>query len=151
MVKSSIIPPPIWLSITSILIVVGSAIGSEWHYQNAESAMEDLPAIHLSLDAPEILTETKHISRQVAAQLHYEDAQSIQWQDRFRLRPGPYGMDMIIDPSAEYWQVFECSWKSSGACTTAPSTHTPESCLPLTGLVQISPPRGAPPAMTWRT
>ena len=67
--------------------------------------MEDLPAIHLSLDAPEILTETKHISRQVAAQLHYEDAQSIQWQDRFRLRPGPYGMDMIIDPSAEYWQV----------------------------------------------
>ena len=139
--------PPIWLSITSILIVVGSAIGSEWHYQNAESAMEDLPAIHLSLDAPEILTETKHISRQVAAQLHYEDAQSIQWQDRFRLRPGPYGMDMIIDPNAEYWQAFECSWKSGGACTAVLSTHTPESCLPLTGLVQISPLRGAPPTM----
>jgi exosortase/archaeosortase family protein len=139
--------PPIWLSITSILIVVGSAIGSEWHYRNTEAAMESLPNLSLSLDDPEILTERKLISRQVKAQLHYEDAQSIQWQDRFRLRPGPYGLDMTIDPSTEYWQAFECNWESGGACTAVLSTHTPESCLPLTGLVQISPSRGDSPTM----
>jgi exosortase len=139
--------PPIWLSISSILIAVGSAIGSEWHYQNTEAAMEDLPRLALSLDDPEIFTEENSISRQVAAQLHYEEAQSIQWQDRFRLRLGPYGSDMTINPNAEYWQAFECSWKRGGACTAVLSTHTPESCLPLTGLVQISPQRGAPPTM----
>ena len=139
--------PPIWLSITSILIVIGAAIGSELHYRNTESAMEDLPRLALSLDDPEIFTEENSISRQVAAQLHYEDAQSIQWQDRFRLRPGPYGLNMIIDPNAEYWQAFECNWESGGACTAVLSTHTPESCLPLTGLVQISPSRGTAPTM----
>ena len=139
--------PPIWLSVTCILIVVGSAIGSELHYRNTESAMEDLPRLALSLDDPEIFTEENSISRQVAAQLHYEDAQSIQWQDRFRLRPGPYGLNMIIDPNAEYWQAFECNWESGGACTAVLSTHTPESCLPLTGLVQISPSRGTAPTM----
>ena len=140
--------PPILLSITSILIVVGSAIGSEWHYRNTETAMESLPHLSLRLDDPAIFTERKLISRQVAAQLHYEDAQSIQWQDRFRLRPGPYGLDMAIDPNAEYWQAFQCNWESGGACTAVLSTHTPESCLPLTGLVQISPQRNASPTMT---
>lgn len=139
--------PPIWLSTTSIFIVIGSALGSEWHYQNAETDMQDLPELELSLDDLEILTETRRISRQVAAQLHYEEAQSIQWQDRYRLRPGPYGTEMVIDPTAEYWQAFHCNWVSGGACTAVLSTHTPESCLPLTGLVQISPKRGEPPRL----
>ena len=39
------------------------------------------------------------------------------------------------------------AWDSGGACTAVLSTHTPESCLPLTGLVQINPPRGSPPSM----
>ena len=69
--------PPIWLSIASILIFAGSVIGSEWHYRSTEKAMESLPHLSLSLDDPAIFTERKLISRQVAAQLHYEDAQSI--------------------------------------------------------------------------
>ena len=137
--------PPIWLSIASILIFAGSVIGSEWHFRSTEKAMESLPHLSLSLDDPEILTEEQLISRQVAAQLHFDSAQSIQWQDRFRLRPGPYGIGMKIDPNGEYWQAFECNWKSGGACTAILSTHSPESCLPLTGLVQISPARNAPP------
>ena len=43
--------------------------------------MQDLPDLHLKLDDPEIHIEEQSISRQVAAQLHYEDARSIQWQD----------------------------------------------------------------------
>jgi exosortase len=139
--------PAIWLSTTSILLVLGSALGSEWHYQNAEKNMKDLPHLELSLDDPEILTETKRISRQVAAQLHYEDAESVQWQDRYRLRPGPYGVEMVIDPTAEYWQAFHCNWVSGGACTAVLSTHSPETCLPLTGLYQISPKRGENPLL----
>ena len=137
--------PPISLGIVSILIFAGSVIGSEWHYRSTEKGMESLPHLSLSLNDPEILTEEQLISRQVAAQLHFDSAQSIQWQDRFRLRPGPYGIGMKIDTNGEYWQAFECNWKSGGACTAILSTHSPESCLPLTGLVQISPARNAPP------
>jgi len=107
--------------------------------------MEDLPALRLSLKDPEIHIEEQVISKQVAAQLHFEDAQSIQWQDRFRLRLSPFGF--VLNPESEYWQAFECTWDSGGACTAVLSTHTPESCLPLTGLVQINPPHGSPPTM----
>ena len=54
---------------------------------------------------------------------------------------------MIVDTNAEYWQAFQCNWESGGACTAVLSTHTPESCLTLTGLVQISPSRGDSPDM----
>ena len=107
--------------------------------------MKDLPTLGLSLKDPELHIEEQPISRQVAAQLHYEEAQSIQWQDRFRLRPSPFGF--VLNPESEYWQAFECNWESGGACTAVLSTHTPESCLPLTGLVQINPQRGSPPNM----
>lgn len=138
--------PPLYLSIPTILIFIGTAIGSELHYRNTESSMEALPTLDLSLEDPEIFTEKNIISQQVAAQLHYKDARSVQWQDRFRLRVGPFGTE-IINHNAEYWQAFECNWESGGACTAVLSTHSPESCLPLTGLVQVSPQRGQPPSM----
>jgi exosortase len=140
--------PPLPFSIVSIIFVTGTACFSEFHYRNTESQMKDLPTLQLSLADPEIHTEEHTISRQVAAQLHYEDAQSIQWQDRFRLKPSPFGDGFVLNPESEYWQAFECNWESGGACTAVLSTHTPESCLPLTGLVQINPPRGSPPTMT---
>ncbi len=137
--------PPLPFSIGSILLVMGTVFFTEFHYRKTESKMQDLPSLHLKLDDPEIHIEEQSISRQVAAQLHYEDARSIQWQDRFRLRPSPFGF--VLNPESEYWQAFECNWDSGGACTAVLSTHTPESCLPLTGLVQINPPRGSPPSM----
>ena len=138
--------PPLYLSIPTILIFVGTAVGSELHYRNTESAMETLPTLELSLEDPEIFTEKNIISQQVAAQLHYKDARSVQWQDRFRLRVGPFGTE-VLNHNAEHWQAFECNWESGGACTAVLSTHSPESCLPLTGLVQIKPPRGSAPLM----
>ncbi len=137
--------PPLPFSILSILLVSGTVCFTEIHYRKTESEMKDLPILRLALEGPEIHIEEQSISRQVAAQLHYEDAQSIQWQDRFRLRPSPFGL--VLNPESEYWQAFECNWESGGACTAVLSTHTPESCLPLTGLVQINPPRGSPPSM----
>lgn len=141
--KSSL---PLPLSISSILLLTATILISELHYRNTESQMKDLPTLRLALEGPEIHIEEQSISRQVAAQLHYEDAQSIQWQDRFRLRLSPFGF--VLNPESEYWQAFECTWESGGACTAVLSTHTPESCLPLTGLVQINPTRGSPPTMT---
>jgi exosortase len=138
--------PPLPFSIISILLVTGTVCFSEFHYRNTESQMKDLPTLRLALEGPEIHIEEQSISRQVAAQLHYEDAQSVQWQDRFRLRLSPFGF--VLNPESEYWQAFECTWDSGGACTAVLSTHTPESCLPLTGLVQINPTRGSPPIMT---
>ena len=137
--------PPLPFSILSILLVSGTVCFTEIHYRKTESEMKDLPILRLALEGPEIHIEEQSISRQVAAQLHYEDAQSIQWQDRFRLRPSPFGL--VLNPESEYWQAFECNWESGGACTAVLSTHTPESCLPLTGLVQINPTRGSPPTM----
>ena len=137
--------PPLFLSITNIILLSATIFFSEFHYRNTESNMKDLPTLALSLKDPGIHIEEQVISRQVAAQLHYEDAQSIKWQDRFRLRSSPFGL--VLNPESEYWQAFECNWDSGGACTAVLSTHTPESCLPLAGLVQINPPRGSPPKM----
>lgn len=137
---------PLSLSFITIIIIVGTVIGTEWHYRNTESSMETLPTLTFSIDENEIFSEEQLISSQVAAQLHYETARSIRWQDRFRLRSSPLGF--VINPESEYWQAFECNWNSGGACTAVLSTHTPESCLPLTGLVQINPPRSSPPKMT---
>jgi hypothetical protein len=54
---------------------------------------------------------------------------------------------MVINPNAEYWQAFQARWDSGGACTAVLSTHSPESCLPLTGLTQISPSPGQDPVV----
>ena len=98
------------------------------------------------MEGPGILAVEQDISRQVAAQLHYEDAQSTQWQDRFRNIVNSYGQ-IMINPNAEYWQAFEARWESGGACTAVLSTHSPESCLPLTGLTQINPATGEEPTL----
>ena len=60
-------------------------------------------------------------------------------------RWNPFGY-MEINQNKEYWQAFEANWESGGACTAVLSTHSPESCLPLTGLTQISPSPGQDPA-----
>ena len=104
--------PPLPFSIGSILLVMGTVFFTEFHYRKTESKMQDLPSLHLKLDDPEIHIEEQSISRQVAAQLHYVDARSIQWQDRFRLRPSPFGF--VLNPESEYWQAFECNWDSGG-------------------------------------
>ena len=137
--------PPLPFSILSILLVCGTVCFTEFHFRKTESMMKNLPSLRLSLQDPEIHIEEQLISRQVSAQLHFDDAQSVQLQERFRLRPSPFGFE--LNPESEYWQAFECNWKSGGACTAVLSTHTPESCLPLTGLVQINPPRGSPPTI----
>lgn len=140
--------PPLHLSFLTITMIVGTLIGTEWHYRNTESFMEALPPLEFSIDESEIFSEEQLISSQVAAQLHFKDARSIRWQDRFRIRPSPFGYGFVFNTQSEYWQAFECSWESGGACTAVLSTHTPESCLPLTGLVQTNPPRGSPPIIT---
>ena len=139
--------PPIAFSSATILIVVGAILGAEFHYSKNEQSMESLPRITLDLKDSDIKTFGQEISNQVAAQLHFKEASSIQWQDKFRLIYSPFTGDFQINPSDEYWQVFEANWDSGGACTAVLSTHSPESCLPLTGLSQISPTPGQDPLL----
>jgi exosortase len=138
-------PNPIF-SVLSIIFVAGSAFFAEAHYRSNEAKLTELPTLQINLSDTNILTSTKDISRQVAAQLHYEEASSTQWQDRFRTVFNNYGQQ-IINPNDEYWQAFEARWDSGGACTAVLSTHSPESCLPLTGLTQISPAVGEDPLL----
>ncbi len=109
--------------------------------------MVKLPRLKLDLEDNSILTEVNTISKQIAAQLHYETAQSIQWQERLWTRLNPYNQTRHINPNQQYWQAFEATWESGGACTSILSTHSPESCLPLTGLTQVSPLPGSPPVL----
>jgi len=139
--------PPIALSLTTITIVTGTILGVEYHYSIHEEKMESLPAISMDLKDSEIMTIRQDISRQVAAQLHFKEASSIQWQEKYRLAYSPHKGDFHINPNDEYWQLFEANWDSGGACTAVLSTHSPESCLPLTGLVQIAPKPGGNPSL----
>ncbi|MEL0099032.1 MAG: exosortase/archaeosortase family protein, partial [Opitutae bacterium] len=138
-------PSPIF-SILSILLVSGGAFWAEAHYRGTEKDLASLPVLRIDLKDPTILTNEQDISRQVAAQLHYEEATSTQWQDRFRNVINNFGL-FVINPNAEYWQAFEARWDSGGACTAVLSTHSPESCLPLTGLTQINPTPGQDPIL----
>jgi exosortase len=138
-------PNPIFGTL-SIILVGGSALFAEAHYRSTETKLTELPSLQINLSDTNILTFTQDISRQVAAQLHYEEASSVQWQDRFRTILNHYGQHMI-NPNDEYWQAFEARWDSGGACTAVLSTHSPESCLPLTGLTQVSPPVGEDPLL----
>ena len=131
--------PPLSISLTSILICTSSAVLAEFHFRKNESDLIDTKRLVLSLSDNEIVLKTLDIPNQVAAQLHFEEASSIQWQDRFRALPHPYGLEPIINPQEQYWQAFEANWESGGACTAVLSTHSPDSCIPLTGLTQISP------------
>jgi exosortase len=138
-------PNPIF-SIFTILFIGLGAYWTESHYRSTENGLVSLPRLEINLEDPSILTIEQEISRQVTAQLHYEEASSTQWQDRFRNIFNNFG-ELVINPNTEYWQAFEARWDSGGACTAVLSTHSPESCLPLTGLTQINPAPGKDPIL----
>jgi exosortase/archaeosortase family protein len=143
--QNLLIPVPSAFAIFTILFLSATVYASNAHYQAKEKDMIPLPKIVVSLDNEELFTQKQEIPRQVTAQLHYEKAKSIQWQDRFRTIPHPYGLDPLINPNDQYWQAFEATWNSGGACTAVLSTHSPDSCIPLTGLIQINPIPGDAP------
>ena len=131
--------PPKGFSIFSALTLTGTVFASEAHFRNGESNMIDVPKLNLSLLDENILKIPQDIPRQVAAQLHFSDASSSKWQDLFRTIPHPYGLEPQMNPNEQYWQAFEAHWDSGGACTAVLSTHSPDSCIPLTGLTQVNP------------
>lgn len=143
--QNLLIPVPSAFAIFTVLFLSATVYASNAHYQAKEKDMIPLPKIVVSLDNEELFTQRQEIPRQVTAQLHYEKAKSIQWQDRFRTIPHPYGLDPLINPNDQYWQAFEATWNSGGACTAVLSTHSPDSCIPLTGLIQINPIPGDAP------
>lgn len=142
-----LIRSPLGLSLVTVIILVAAVISSEVHYAYKEKDMVNMPEIKVNLDEKDLLIEKQEIPRQVVAQLHFKEASSKQWQDKFRTIPHPYGLEPKINPNDQYWQAFQASWDSGGACTAVLSTHSPESCLPLTGLSQIAPLPGKNPLL----
>ena len=118
---------------------------TEWHYKKNERNLVSLPHLVASFKGKQITTFEKTISTSVEAQLHYVEAQSAEWQDNARTITNPFDATLNINRESEYWQGFQCSWISGGACTAVLSTHSPDACLPLTGLVQVAPPPGKKP------
>ena len=139
--------PPLAYSLLTISTVITSVTYANYHFESRESNLENLPKLSLNIADDSLLVEEKIISNQIAAQLHFESAQSIQWQERLRTRFNPTNQTRLINPNQEYWQAFEATWESGGACTAILSTHSPDSCLPLTGLTQINPPLGQAPSV----
>ncbi|MBT3541831.1 MAG: exosortase/archaeosortase family protein [Opitutae bacterium] len=139
--------PPLGYSLLTISTVIASVSYANYHFESRESNLENLPKLSLNIADDSLLVEEKIISNQIAAQLHFESAQSIQWQERLRTRYNPTNQTRVINPNQEYWQAFEATWESGGACTAILSTHSPDSCLPLTGLTQINPPPGQAPTI----
>ena len=139
--------PPLAYSLLTISTVITSVSYANYHFESRESNLENLPKLSLNIADDTLLVEEKIISNQIAAQLHFESAQSIQWQERLRTRFNPTNQTRLINPNQEYWQAFEATWESGGACTAILSTHSPDSCLPLTGLTQINPPLGQAPSV----
>ena len=135
-----------WLSLTFAFVFAAIVFGVEAHYLSTESKMSDSKVLSLSLEDPSIKKEEEKISQQIVAQLHFESAESFKWQDRFRSTFNQFGQQ-VINPNSEYWQGFVANWETGGACTAVLSTHSPDSCLPLTGLTQISPPPGGKPSL----
>ena len=139
--------PPLGYSLLTISTAIASVSYANYHFESRESNLENLPKLSLNIADDSLLLEEKIISNQIAAQLHFESAQSIQWQERLRTRYNPTHQIRLINPNQEYWQAFEATWESGGACTAILSTHSPDSCLPLTGLTQINPPLGQAPTI----
>ena len=139
------VSPPIGFGIGTCIWITLILTATHLHYDQRESSMEKLPLLITNYADRNIVTEEQSISSLVEAQLHYEDARSVLWQERSHSKINPYDGTSIINNEAEYWQGFQCSWESGGACTSILSTHSPDACLPLTGLVQIYPPQGHPP------
>ena len=119
---------------------------SEYHFRSHEKEFLNMPNLNLNLDNESIFKEEIKISNQIAAQLHFESAYSYQWQKETSSRFNPY-------TQKEASTLRKNTGKSSkqmglrGACTAVLSTHSPESCLPLTGLTQINPPIGQNPIL----
>jgi len=134
-----------WLSLVFTFVFIAIVFGVEAHYQSTEAKLSDSKILSLYLDDPSIKKEEEQISQQIVAQLHFESAKSFKWQDRFRTTFNQFG-HQVINPNSEYWQGFVANWETGGACTAVLSTHSPDSCLPLTGLTQISPPPGEKPS-----
>jgi len=143
--KNLKVSPPIGFGMGACIWIILIFTATHLHYDQRESSMEKLPRLITSFTDQSIVTEQKPISSLVEAQLHYEDARSVAWQERSHSRTNPYDGTSIINTETEYWQGFQCSWESGGACTSILSTHSPDACLPLTGLVQVHPQRGRPP------
>ena len=137
--------PPIAFSLLTLMSVTVSLAYSNYHFNSYESLLLPQPKLSLNLIEDSVVTEEEVISNQIAAQLHFDEAKSIQWQDRQRTRFDPFNKVRLLNPNLEYWQAFEATWESGGACTAVLSTHSPDSCIPLTGLTQISPFPGQPP------
>jgi len=143
--KNLKVSPPIGFGMGACIWIILIFTVTHFHYDQTESSMERLPQLIASFTDQSIVTEQKTISPLVKAQLHYEDAQSVEWQKRMYSKTNPYDGSAIINQDAEFWQGFRCYWESGGACTSILSTHSPASCLPLTGLVQIHPAPGKHP------
>ena len=139
--------PPIAFSLLLLSSVLTSVVYAEYYFQSKESKLISLPRLSLKTEDENIISEEKLISNQIAAQLHYESARSVLWQERLRTRLNPLNQSREINPNLEYWQGFEATWETGGACTAVLSTHSPDSCLPLTGLTQINPLPGMPPKL----
>ena len=139
------VSPPIGFGMGACIWIILIFTATHFHYDLTESSMEKLPQLIASFADKSIVTEQKSISSLVEAQLHYEDARSVEWQELAYSRTNPYDGSTMINQEAEYWQGFRCHWDEGGACTSILSTHSPASCLPLTGLVQIDPAPGKRP------
>ena len=138
--------PPVAFSVITLITIICTLVLTEFHFKSIEKAMVPLPRIDLDMSGHEIIRNDQVISNQVRAQLHFAEATSFQWQDRYRSRWNQLGYPEI-NLNEEYWQVFKASWNSGGACTAVLSTHSPQSCLPLTGLNQVSPAIGENPIL----
>ena len=134
--------------IYSSMVILSSIISlllSKYHYEKSESEMIQLSRIEVTFNDSDIFSEEQHISKQIASQLHYAEAKSVQWQDRLKTHTNPYNQKVSINPNFEYWQLFQATWNSGGACTSVLSTHSPDSCLPLQGFSQVNPLAGKTP------
>ena len=138
--------PPLAFSVITLITIIFTLVLTEFHFKSIEKGMVPLPRIDLDMSGHEIIRNDQVISNQVRAQLHFAEATSFQWQDRYRSRWNQLGFPEI-NLNDEYWQVFKASWNSGGACTAVLTTHSPQSCLPLTGLNQVSPAIGESPIL----
>ena len=119
----SLFPSAIYLTFYlyfSLAFLLGSQIS--FSERSHEKEFLKMPILNLNLDNESIFKEEIEISNQIAAQLHFESAYSYQWQKETSSRFNPYTQKRSINPTKEYWQVFEAKWDSGGACT---AVHQP--------------------------
>ena len=140
------IGPPLALGIPATFWLLAIPILAHLHFRSNEADLAPMPHLNINFEDRQLLTQSKHITSLVEAQLHYQEASSTEWQHRAHATVLSNG-SLTINHDAEYWQGFLCSWESGGACTAILATHSPEACLPLSGLVQISPRPGGTPTI----